>query len=104
MWKQRVAGWRASGLTAAVYSARHGLAANSLRWWSSKLARDGALSTPAVRFAQLMRSPVTAGESARRGVIVVEFLDAHVRVSADAGADRETLAHLVELVLGRATR
>jgi transposase len=106
MWRQRVAGWRASGLTAEVYSRRHGFAVNSLRWWSSKLAReDAAISSASpVRFAQLVRSSATSGERDRRGSITLEMLDAHVRLTADAEADRETLARIVELLLERAVR
>jgi hypothetical protein len=106
MWRQRVTGWRASGLTAEAYSRRHGFATNSLRWWSSKLGREEAGSpAPPVRFAQLVRpSPTTIAEQGKPGAIVVEMMDARVRLSADAGADRETLARVVELVLDRGTR
>ena len=105
-WKQRVTGWRASGLTAGTYSARHGFAANTLRWWASKLAGEAAPPSSTVRFAQLVRSPVAAGDVASREAVVVELLDARVRLTASAGADRETLAHIVErvLVLARAAR
>jgi transposase len=103
-WKPRVAGWRASGLTADVYSARHGFAANSLRWWSSRLAREAASPPATVRFAQLVRSPATVGDTASRGAIVVEFLDARVRLTVDVGAERETLTHIIEVVLARTAR
>jgi transcriptional regulator with XRE-family HTH domain len=50
-WSKRVARWRASGLTAAEFAQRAGLAVGTLRWWSSRLnrlpqepARAGALS------------------------------------------------------------
>jgi transposase len=103
MWRQRVAGWRGSGLTADAYSRRHGFAASSLRWWSSKLAREEPAKSP-VRFAQLVRSPTATGEAGGRGSIVIEVLDARVRLTADPGADRETVAHVIELVLRRVVR
>jgi hypothetical protein len=73
-----------------------------LRWWSSKLAREEPAATP-VRFAQFVRPPA-AGEAGGRGSIVVEMLDARVRVTADPWADRETLARVIDLVLRRAPR
>jgi hypothetical protein len=102
MWRQRVADWRASGLTAEAYSARHGFSVNSLRWWSSKLGREGKgrSTAPTVRFEQLLRSSAVVGDE-KQGSIVVEMLDAGVRVTAFVGADRETLARLVELMLER---
>ena len=39
-WQKRVARWRSSGETAAVFGAREGVRANTLLWWSSKLKRD----------------------------------------------------------------
>jgi undecaprenyl pyrophosphate synthase len=36
-WRQRVAGWRASGETAERYSTGRGFTAGTLRWWASRL-------------------------------------------------------------------
>ena len=52
-WKKHVVGWRASGETAKRYSAKHGLAANSLVWWASRLKRDGEFGEAAMRWAKL---------------------------------------------------
>lgn len=94
IWRTRVAGWRASGETAAAYSARYGYATNTLRTWSSKLGRDatavaGPRPSTTVRVAQVLRSPST---EVRRGAIVVELLDARIRIAVEAGADPDTLA------------
>src|SRR5678816_916051 len=84
IWKKRVASWRASGETAERYSARQGWSVGTLRWWSSRLGREA--SVPAVRMAQLVRSPVPRERGEPAGAIVVELLDVHVRVTIDAGA------------------
>jgi hypothetical protein len=69
----------------------------------SKLAREEPPASP-VRFAQLVRSPAATVEAGGRGSIVIEMLDARVRLTAAAGADRETLGYVIELVLGRVAR
>lgn len=107
MWRQRVTGWRASGLTAEAYSAQHGFAASTLRWWSSRLARERAATpspaAPVVRFAQLVRAAATDGERAP-GAIVVELLDARARLTVPPGVDMDALVLLVDVLLGRAVR
>lgn len=89
-WRDRVASWRASGLTADEFCARHGGAPTTLRTWSSRLKR----TAPAVR---LMK--VVATES-RRGTLVVEIGDARVHVAATT--DRELLAMVVDVLDARA--
>lgn len=98
-WKQRVAEWRASGETADVFAKRHGFAANSLRWWSSKIGREAA-PAPVVRVAHLVRS--TAEPRHAVGAIVVEALDARVRITIEPRADREALAIVLALLGPRA--
>lgn len=36
-WTKVIARYRASGQTAEVFAAKHGLAVSTLRWWSSEL-------------------------------------------------------------------
>lgn len=94
IWKQRVTSWRASGETAERFAAGRGFAASTLKWWASKLRNDGVV--PILRLAQLVRSP---GDGARsRGSVVVEGLDTRVRITFEPGADRETLATVLEFV------
>lgn len=102
MWRKRVASWRASGETAAEFSARHGLAANTLRDWSSRLRREVAVPTPTMRFAKLVRTPELT--TARSRAVVVELLDVSVRITFEAGADRETLAAVLEVIAARGAR
>jgi hypothetical protein len=91
-WKKRVARWRASGETAEAFSAREGFAANTLRWWSSRLG--GVKAAPAsVEMVQLVRVPSAAAASSRpaSGAVVVELLDARARITVEAGVDVVTL-------------
>ena len=93
-WRRRVASWRASGQTAAEYSARHGFAAATLKWWSSRLKHGSTVpdapGAPRVRLARVVRRaapPVPAP----RGEVVVDLLDVGARVTVAAGATRDTL-------------
>lgn len=40
-WEQRVAAWKASGLTQQQYCAREGVGFSSLRYWSARVQREG---------------------------------------------------------------
>jgi hypothetical protein len=102
IWKKRVASWRASGETAERYSERQGWSVGTLRWWSSRLGREAP--APPVRMAQLVRSPVPRERGAPAGAVVVELLNAGVRVTIDAGADREAAIAVVELLASRVER
>lgn len=97
-WKRRVASWRASGQTAAEYSARHGFTAATLRWWSSRLKRSatvpdvapGASDASRVRLARVVRRAAPPAPPPR-GEVVVDLLGLGARVTVEAGAKRETL-------------
>jgi len=97
IWKKRVAEWRASGQTAEAFSAGRGWSAQTLRWWSSRLGRK--VQAPVVRVAQLVRT--TSSSDARgAGAVVVEDLDARLRITIEAGADREMVTTVLEVVAG----
>jgi hypothetical protein len=83
-WKKHVVGWRASGETAKRYSARHGLSANSLGWWASRLKRDGEVGETAMRWAKIEVA------AAPPRPIVLRVRD--VRITIDRGFDADTLA------------
>jgi hypothetical protein len=91
-WRERVARWRASGQTADEFAATHGLAAGTLRWWSSRLRREDGRQTPQiapiVRMAQVIRSPAPP---VTRGSVVIDVLDMRARVTVEAGVERDTL-------------
>ena len=40
-WEQRVATWKASGLTQKEYCAREGIGVSGLRYWASRSYREG---------------------------------------------------------------
>jgi hypothetical protein len=97
LWKKRVADWRASGETAKRYSAGRGWSAGTLLWWSSRLGRE-APPPPTVRIAQLVRSPVPHDRGAAAGAIIIELLDARVRITVDGGADREAVTAVLAVL------
>jgi hypothetical protein len=99
-WKKRVASWRASGQTAEEFSQGRPWSPRTLRWWSSRLGRDDAREAPPViRVAQLVRSP-----SVERGSVVVEVLDARVRITVEAGAPAETVSAVLGILVAREAR
>src|SRR4051812_21331587 len=102
-WRQRVTGWRASGETAATYSARHGFTTSSLRYWASRFRREDTIAGPVVRLAQVVRAPSPLRDEEPRGTIVVELLDARARIKVASDTDRAVLAMVLE-VLDRGAR
>jgi hypothetical protein len=95
-WAKRVEEWRASGELAEEFSRREGYAASTLRWWASKLKRE-----PEVRLARVVRTaPVASADSAdgRPGMIVIEAMRAGARIAIESGADRATLAMVLDLL------
>jgi len=101
LWVQRVSAWRASGERAETFSRRDGYAASTLRWWASKLKREMAalpVSTPsAVRIARVIRTPSADASSAGQP-ITLDVPHAGVRIGVEAGADRATLAMVLEVL------
>ena len=96
-WRRRVASWRASGETAEEFSSGRGFSAGTLRWYSSRLARDADPARPVVRLARLVRLPAAEPRD-RRGGIVVELLDARARITVEAGVDRDSFATVVAVL------
>ena len=65
-WRERVAAWRASGLTQAAFCREHGLAPAELSWWKHELARrDQAFKTES--------SPTPKRTTTRRAFIPVRI-------------------------------
>jgi hypothetical protein len=90
IWSKRVAAWRASGQTAAVYCEQHGLSVSSLRYWAQdKRERPAAATT--VRLARVERvaadPPVLSTISP---AVVIEIGGARIRV--ERGVDAATVA------------
>ena len=81
--------------TAKEYSAGRGWSAGTLLWWSSRLGREAP--PQAVRLT-LVRSPTPRDRGEAAGAVVVEMLDARVRVTVERGADREAVVAILELL------
>jgi hypothetical protein len=102
IWKKRVAAWRASGVTAEAFSAGRGWSPQTLRWWSSRLGRKA--QAPIVRVAQLVRATAGGHDARGAGAVVVEDLDARLRITIAADADRELVTTVLAVVAGRRER
>ena len=101
-WKKRVAEWRASGQTAAAFSAGRGWSPQTLRWWSSRLGRKA--QPPIVRVAQLVRATAGGHDARGAGAVVVEDLDARLRITIEAGAEQALVTTVLAVVAGRRAR
>jgi hypothetical protein len=66
-----------------------------LRWESRACTTT---PPPKVRIAQLVRSPAPHDRGAAAGAIIIELLDARVRITVDGGADREAVTAVLALV------
>jgi hypothetical protein len=102
-WKKRVASWRAGGETAEEFSEGRPWSPKTLRWWASRLGRrpETAAPVPVVRVAQLVRSSAPV-ERDRGGSIVVEALDARLRITIEVGAERDTVAAVLGVLVREA--
>ena len=98
-WQQRVEEWRASGESAAKFSAARGFAAETLYRWARRLGRDA--SAPTVRLARVVRSPATNAEPAiasSNPALVIEIGGA--RLTVGHGADVATVVSVLAIVAG----
>jgi len=86
-WRERVAAWRTSGLSAAQFCADKDYSEKSLWHWSSRLGRSaqgggrgrptsGVAPEPRIAVARLVRT----GESSSSGSVVVELNGARIEV------------------------
>jgi hypothetical protein len=102
MWRSRVAGWRASGQTAAVYAADQGFTVSALRWWSSRFRREASRSVamPTIRLARVERPSDGRPEAAlpRDGRMVIELGDVRARISIEGRVDREAFTTVVAVL------
>jgi uncharacterized protein YcbX len=107
VWTERVDAWRASGERAESFSRHEGYAASTLRWWASKLKRDLAApaaaptpsATPEVRLARVIRTESAVAAASPPGhAITLEVVQAGVRIGVAAGADRATLAMVLDVL------
>jgi hypothetical protein len=89
-WAKRVAEWRASGESAGTFAAGRGFAPSTLRWWASRLARDGG------GLVRVVTAAPTVAARSRETAIEIEIAGARVLVTA--GFDRAALADVVAVL------
>lgn len=94
VWRKRVAAWRSSGLTAAVFCVEQGLELGSLRYWTQRLRRDDEAPTPPVRLAQVVRQASQPLDDA--AALIVEV--GGVRITVARGFDRATFATVLDIL------
>ena len=113
-WAERVKQWQASGQQSRDFCAGRGYAAKNLLWWSSHFRRhgfpDGAKKRGEVRLARVVRrrddkvAPALAVQAlaAQASTVVVELSGARIQI--ERGADRATVAMVLEVLRAAATR
>ncbi len=94
-WRSTVAGWRKSGLRAADFAEREGLAASTLQWWSSELRRDTRAKHGA---ADVVPIEIEVGGASRAAVgdAAVEIALGEVVLRCSAAVDVSYVARLVQ--------
>jgi hypothetical protein len=99
-WARRVEAWRASGERAEEFSKRDGgYMGSTLRYWASRLKQDsGSRPEREVRLARVTRRPSPVIAENRATAIVVEVVPARVRIAVAPGADRTTLAMVLDVL------
>lgn len=110
-WAERVAAWRASGVTSAQFCAGRDYAARTLLRWSSELrvtpgvptvlARVQSVETkgPEIRLARVVRARAVEVPGAAI-VVVVEG----ARIEVGGGASREVLTMVLDALADRSGR
>ena len=110
-WSKRVAEWRASGLTAKEFCARHDLRLSALRNWTYRLrAADKASEPSAVRLVPVTVKPPNAPASTSqtpqieptKPALTVELGAA--RIVVPAGVDRATLKMVLDALADHVAR
>jgi hypothetical protein len=107
-WAGRVKQWRASGMRSKEFCEERGYSATNLLWWSSHFRRNGfpaaSAASGSVTLARVVRRAEVAERSAPRGAaraVVIELAGA--RIAVDAGADRATVAMVLDVLRSHAS-
>jgi hypothetical protein len=106
-WSKRVAEWRASGLTAKEYCAKHDLRLSVLRYWTYRLRAAQASDAEAVKLVPVTVKPEDASPPAPaterlKPVLTVELGAA--RIVVPTGVDRATLKVVLDVLDERLAR
>lgn len=89
-WAKRVEAWRASGLTAVQYSAGRGYAPGTLRWWASRLDRQGLV--------RVVRAEAVPVEADAPPWTEVEVVVGGARMQLRFALEREQLASVLSVL------
>lgn len=98
MWAERVAEWKASGLSSPQFCEGKDFTAGGLRHWAHRL-KHGGRPPAKVRVAKVVRLPAAPAATAT-AELVVEIGAA--RIVVRPGFDRATLAAVIEALAARA--
>jgi hypothetical protein len=98
-WAERVAEWKASGLSSPEFCKDKAFTPGGLRHAAFQLGRGTSKKRGSVRLARLVRVPPREPPTAGAGV-VIEIGGA--RIAVPAGVDRPTLAAVVEVLAAAA--
>jgi transposase len=107
-WSKRVEEWRASGLTAKEFSARHGLTVSGLRNWSYRLRVAEKVTAPVSLVPVTVKPPAdpaaaSMAEAERpRPALTLEL--GEVRISVPTGFDRVARKVVLEILGERPSR
>jgi hypothetical protein len=97
-WSERVRAWRASGQTAPEFAQGRGFEASTLRYWASRLGRDGAAAAESPpRRVRLLRVTPAPSRAATEPVVVSVGA---ARIEVRAGFDRALLREVVDALGG----
>ncbi len=91
VWAERVARWKASGLSAEEFARRHKVAEASLKWWKWKLGS----SSKKQAMSPLTFVEMTHGSSREPFEVV---LASDVRIRVPASFDERALARLLDVL------
>lgn len=94
VWERRVRDWKASGLTAKEYGAKHRLKHRALTWWRWKLGREATTELAPLTFVEL--PPPHDADASRFEVVLPNGR----RLVVPAGFDQVDLSRLLAVVDG----
>jgi transposase len=103
-WSKRVADWRASGLTAKEFCAKHGLALSGLRYWTYRLrAAEKASEANSVKLVPITvvspdAEPASSTTRAEHLKPALTLELGAARISIPAGFDRGTLRAVLDVL------
>jgi transposase-like protein len=91
--------WQTSGLSAAEYGRRHGIAAGTLAWWRWKLRAEGvSLRTRAPRRLPFVEITPPESPLPSREPLELQLADVRLRIPADF--DEGTLSRVLGVLRG----